>query len=532
MKTLVTFLLAAFAISAGAQNVLYGPIVGGVTDASCRVFVETDAATAFRVELSTDPGFSVINTSAGGNTDANNANAGIVTLTGLAQNVKYYVRVKINNTPTGDVAEFRTFYTAGLTPHQVFLTGACINNFTDIDSNIFVAARNENARAFIQMGNWGYPDVNGCTDIYLSNPPTSWATNYSKVQNIYQQRYGSTNSAALLKSLPLDYVYDDHDYMNKNTGEQEVLGYVINLTIDIYGSPHAYTQPASARSNSILGYTQWFPGYSLPDTSQGIYHSFRSGNAEFFVLDTRSKRGPKVLSVDTVGNTSTWDYEPDPNSHILGTAQMDWLKTALTNSTATWKFIVSSVPFNVGERFALDTLLKLGNASVSYWPPNVSCFPLLPSKGFSATNNFADMWAGYKADGDTLLNYVLGNDIKNVFVLSGHSGTVGLDDGVNSGLPELMSGNMKIANSQDALLYQQFMKFNIWDLGGSGLCQQDNYNTTYGRVEIFGNDSIRLSAVDNTGTEVVGANFYANAAYKYNPNYRPERLPVAANDVV
>jgi hypothetical protein len=74
------------------------------------------------------------------------------------------------------------------------------------------------------------------------------------------------------------------------------------------------------------------------------------------------------------------------------------------------------------------------------------------------------------------------------------------------------------------------MGFNIWDLGGSGLCGQSNFNTTYGRVEVYNNDSIRLSAIDASGSEVAGANFYANTPYKYTPNYSPYRIPVAVND--
>ena len=203
----------------------------------------------------------------------------------------------------------------------------------------------------------------------------------------------------------------------------------------------------------------------------------------------------------------------------------------MTNSTATWKFIVSAVPFNVGNRFALDTLIKLGGTNVPYWNASIPCYPLpLPKSGVASTNNFTDMWSGFKADGDTILNYIFSNNIKNVFVLSGHTGTVGLDDGVNAGLPELMCANMKQANSLDVLDYQNFMGYSVWDLGGSGLCGQNNLNTTYGRVEIFNNDSIRLSAVDGTGTEVTGFNFYANAAYLYNPNYSANRLPVSYAD--
>jgi len=532
MKRTLLGLFCLFSLCGFCQTVTYGPIVGGVTDTSCNIFVATSAPTPFSILLSNSVPFGSISASAVGTTGSADSTA-IIHISGLTPNTQYSMRLTINGNPISTPAKFSTLLAPDSVGHQVFLTGACINGLADADSAIFNRATAENAKAFIQLGNWGYPDVNACQNIYLSNPPTSWAATYSNVQSLYKQRYSSTNSTTFLQSLGLDFVYDDHDYMNEKAGQSLVLAYEINLFGGILGSPLSHSQPVSARPNSMRGYETYFPAYNLPDTTNGIYHSFRSGNAEFFVLDTRSARGFQVVTVDTIdGSTSHWAYVHDSASHILGNAQMAWLQNALSQSTATWKFIISSVPFNMGMRFAFDSLINLGNGASPYWNPNLPCYPLLSSHGYSSTNHFADMWAGFKADGDSLLNYVLSKNIPNVFVVSGNSGTVGLDDGVNSGLPELNSGNLKIANSEDALQFQNFMGFNIWDIGGSGLCQQQNMNATYGKIEIYNNDSIRLSAVDETGTEVTGASFYAGAAYKYNPSYSPLRLPLAMADVV
>jgi len=529
---LLTFASFATLISSAQITITHGPIVGGVTDTSCNIFIRTSSATPFTILLSNTVPFGSIVGSAAGSTNASLDNTGIVRIGGLTANTQYSMRVTINGVPVTVPAKFFTLNTAGTTTHQVFLTGACINGLTDADSAIFTRAAAENAKAFINMGNWGYPDVTACADIYLTNPPTSWAATYSNVQNLYKQRYSSSNSLNFLQSLGLDFVYDDHDYMNEKTGQSIVLGYEINVFGGILGSPLSHSQPAACRPNSMLGYETYFPSYTLPDTADGIYHSFRSGNAEFFVLDTRSARGFELSFVDTLGSTSHWAYKADTASHILGNVQMQWLKNGLSQSTATWKFIVSSVPFNVAMQLALDTLINLGNTNVPYWNPNITCDPFsLGTHAFSSTNHFIDMWSGFKADQDSLLNFVLSNNIPNVFVVSGNTGTVGLDDGANSGIPELMCANMKMTNTEDALDYQRFMGFNAWDLGGSGLCQQQNMNSSYGRIEIFNDDSIRLSAVDSSGAEVTGANFYAGAPYKYNPAYSPLRLPQAVADV-
>lgn len=531
MKHTLLGLFCLFTLHGFSQSITYGPIVGGVTDTSCNIFVATSAPTALTILLSnTYPFGSIVGSGVGATGVADST--GIVHIGGLTPNTQYYIRVTINGNPINTRAKFSTLLASDSVGHQVFLTGACITGLNDADSGIFMHAAAENAKAFIELGDWAYPDsVSGCGDIYLGGQPGSWSAVYNNVESMYKQRY-SSNAAGFLQSLGLDYIYDDHDYGNEKTGKALTLGYIINPFIGTVGSPYSYTQPTQARVNSMEGYRQYFPSYPEHDTADGLYHSFKSGNAEFFVLDTRSARGYELVCVKSVNGT--WQYQQDTASHILGNEQMAWLKNALHQSTATWKFIVSSVPFNVGMRFALDTLVKLGTASVPYWNPKESCVigGLLGTHAFSSTNHFADMWAGFKADGDDLLNYIFSNSIPNVFVLSGNTGTVGLDDGVNSGLPELMSANMKVANTHDALTCQNFMGFNLWDIGGSGLCQQNNFNNTYGKVEIYNNDSIRLSAVDGNGAEVTGANFYAGAPYKYNPAYAPYRLPFAVADVV
>ncbi len=527
MKIYLVSFLTFTSLYAFSQTVTHGPLIGGVTENSCRVFVRTDVATNIVVEASTTSTFSAIVASSNALTDATKDNTVIVELTGLAANTKHYVRVTISGTVSGDQAKFETFLTPGTAGHQVFLTGSSIDNLGGSDSLLFEQAKTEKAKAFIQTGNWGYPDANGWFDIYFSSPPSSWAKTYSNVQNIYKQRYASNVHRSFTKSLALDYVYDDHDYMNVMSGSGNVLGYIINIFSGSLGSPENWNMPSQARLNSILGYQDWFPGYNLQNSSEGIYHSFISGNCEFFVLDTRSMRGPDLVTVVKIGNF--WYYQPVAGTSLLGANQLAWLKNGLQNSTATWKFIVSSVPFNVANKFALDTLIKIGNGIVPYWNPQIQGINL-PRSAFASTNHFADMWCGFREEQDSLLSFIFENNIRNVFVLSGNSGTVGLDDGTNSGLPELNCGNLKIANTQDMLTYQKFMRFNIWNRGGSGLCGNDNFNPAYGRLEIFNSDSIRLSAVDSAGNEIMAANFYVNTAYKYNPTYSPNAFPIAFND--
>src|SRR4051812_3148358 len=70
MKIFYLFLFTSFSYWSFCQSVTHGPIVGSVTENSCRVFVRTDAAVTVTVEVSTSASFSSIVSSASGLTDA------------------------------------------------------------------------------------------------------------------------------------------------------------------------------------------------------------------------------------------------------------------------------------------------------------------------------------------------------------------------------------------------------------------------------------------------------------------------------
>lgn len=521
------FILVILAVgSVNAQVVTHGPVTGGVSDTACTIVIKTDAATAFSLQLATDAAFTNIAATVNSNTSSANNLYQSTTVSGLQPGTKYYVRTLINATPSGPVSSFKTFNVPGATGEVLILAGSCINDLTDADSSLFVQAASENADLFIQMGDWGYPDGDGWLDMYLTNPPTSWAADYNNIVSLYNERYTSPSHSSFFRTLPIDHVYDDHDYLNDGAGEFGTLGFNIGFS-GTFGAPKMINMPAAARNNSIQGYANMFPHYNLADTSKGIYHNYRVGNCEVFVVDTRAQRGPNLVTYSKVGGN--WQYTPDPGTSILGPEQMDWLLTGLSNSTATWKFIVSSVPFNVGMRFGLDSCLKIGDGGIDYWAPEAQGITL-PNRGYTAAQIFADSWSGFKQDGDTLINHVISNNIKNVFMITADSHTVGLDDGTNSGLPELNCGNLKKANSEDWKIFQQFMGFNIWNKGGSGLCGNSNFNSSYARLQVFADDSVHISAVNSNGAEVCGHTFMVNEPYKYNPNYIPNRLPVAVND--
>jgi len=69
-----------------------------------------------------------------------------------------------------------------------------------------------------------------------------------------------------------------------------------------------------------------------------LYRKFKYGNAEFFILDTRSYR--------TKHKRYTWSNTPQIEG-MLGKVQTEWLITSLRESSNTlWKIVCSSVPLS------------------------------------------------------------------------------------------------------------------------------------------------------------------------------------------
>ncbi|MCW3126994.1 MAG: hypothetical protein JWO03_2652 [Bacteroidetes bacterium] len=527
MKNIYTLIFLALFFPGFSQTVTHGPIIGGVTDTSCRIFIRTDISTQVTIELSTSSSFGSIATSATITTDATRDTVAISQLNGLAADTRYYVRATISGTQSGAGSSFRTFPQAGTATHQIFTSGSCHYDIESPDSSLYVRMAMDSPRAFIQCGDWGYPDADsGTINIYLNNPSTSFAAHIENHRTFYKKRYSCLGSYTFLHNFPVDYVYDDHDYLNDNSADDAVSGFDLNLLS--LGAPKVYHMPPIARLNSIEAYQEWFPSYPLVDSTQGIYHSFRSGNVEFFIPDLRAMRTAQAAAIRKSG--SLWMHLPPAGYSLTGAQQLAWLRNALANSTATWKVIISSVPFNHALQKTYDSCLIIGNGSIPYWAPAISGINL-PNYGYTAVQNYADSWAGYKEDADSLLQFVLQNNIKNVFVVSGDSHTVGLDDGENSGLPELNCGILRKANSRDWMINQAFTGTNIWNKGGSGLCDGTNFESAYSRIEAFGDDSLRLSAIDASGFEIAGWTFHVNESYKFNPAHRTNHLPVAADDV-
>ena len=494
---LISFLICVFSLATIAQNITHGPVIGAVTDSSARVYVRSNVAGLAEIEVDTNTSFtSPVSFADSIRTDLDNSV--IINLTGLNDDTRYYMRIYVNQQLDSTTGSFMTFPVPGTADNFTFVFGSCLQNRDP--HNMFQVMLEQNPRFFMQLGDFTYPDGNYGTDF----PQVD-----STLAGSYRDKYEYFNIEPLLQSVPLAYVYDDHDYVDNNSGRttrsddynfQGPNG-IETVVMDVPLHPQA-------RRSAIKGYVDYFPGYEPVDTSEGLYHSFRFANVEVFFVDNRSARSPnnETLYYDSAEVDFPWTLDVLPGHSILGVSQMQWLKNGLLNSTADWKFIASGTTFNR----ALDILVQVG---LAFQRIPMSVGSSASGTGMDLVLGFGDGWSGFPEDQDTLVNFVRRNELKNIIMLTGDTHTSAMDDGTNAGLPEFNSSCMTVKSSSiklyhlvdsigQSLLGQPAVLDSMWNKGGAGL-GNTNYNPGFGRVEVFGSDSIRMCQIDSTGEIVM-----------------------------
>jgi hypothetical protein len=99
---------------------------------------------------------------------------------------------------------------------------------------------------------------------------------------------------------------------------------------------------------------------------------------------------------------------------------------------------------------------------------------------------------------NALLNTIISNSIKNVFVISGDTHSSFIDDGKNSLIPEIGASNLDVNNSNLGKKLNS-LGINIWN---KGTYNEDGH--TYGRVRFFfGEEDYALLEIINERKEII-----------------------------
>ena len=212
-----------------------------------------------------------------------------------------YTLPRADTTRTG---RFRTF-ASGPQSFRVAM-GACAA--TGSRHPVFDAIRVSNPDLFLHMGDMHYEDI--------STPSVD------RFRQAYHQVHASPEQAALFRSVPLAYVWDDHDY-----------------------GPNNSSRRAPGQDAAQHVYREYVPHYALAAEGERapIYQSFTVGRVRFLLTDLRSARTPN-------------DATNVPHRTMMGAQQKQWFKNQLMAARDQYPLIVwvSSVPWIANDSDALD----------------------------------------------------------------------------------------------------------------------------------------------------------------------------------
>ncbi|TQK43906.1 alkaline phosphatase D [Streptomyces sp. SLBN-118] len=313
-----------------------------------------------------------------------------VDVRGLRQATAYYFRFTADGS-VSPVGRTRTApATDASTPGVRFGVVSCAN----WESGYFSAYRHLAARsdldAILHLGDYIYEYATG------GYPEPKYVVRQHSPKNEiitladYRTRHATYKTDADLQALhaahPVIAIWDDHEFANDAWS-----GGAENHTPGTEGDWAA--RAAAARQ----AYFEWMPVRA--STEGTVYRRLRFGKlADLHLLDLRSFRSQQ----SKVGNGGV----DDPDRSITGRAQLDWLKSGLAASDASWKLVgtsvmISPVAFGSVPAYLLEPIAELLG---------------LPKEGLAVN---VDQWDGYTDDRKELLGHLTRRGIKNTVFLTG-----------------------------------------------------------------------------------------------------------------
>lgn len=212
-------------------------------------------------------------------------------ITGLAPDTTYHYAVEIDGRLDRiRQGRLRTF-PAGPASFTVAV-GACAR--VGSNGQVFETIREADPLLYLILGDLHYGD-NGRNDI----------TRYRQVMDLTLSRPAQ---AALYRSAPVAYVWDDHDYGGNDVDSSYV-----------------------GRRAAMAAYREYSPDYGLAGDESAIYQAFTIGRVRFLVTDTRSARDLR--------NSADDGYDT-----MLGSEQKAWLLRELLAARDSAALIVWANP--------------------------------------------------------------------------------------------------------------------------------------------------------------------------------------------
>jgi alkaline phosphatase D len=277
------------------------------------------------------------------------------------------------------------------------------------------------------------------SDDRCPSPPNAPGSEFAaSILDEYRAKYRYQREDAALQrffaATPVYAIWDDHEVRNNFSGPIDPL------------------MPIGRQA-----FLEYWPIGTPPDDPHRLYRKYRWGaDAEIFILDTRQYR-------------SSNGQKDGPNKTMLGSAQREWLVEELSHSTATWKFVATSVPLSNQKG---GTLLLPGNDS---W-----------ARGADGT--------GFLTELRSIVDTLLARQVSNIVWLAGdvHYAQVNDYDPDGDGITdfyEFICGPLSAAYGRPVSPNSDLKPTNVYSEGGFA---------NFGVVSVDGS-TLRLAIVDESG---------------------------------
>jgi alkaline phosphatase D len=343
---LLGLILCTHKTLAQEPELISGPMLGYVEMQEVMIWLQTTSTISVEIEY-WEKGQTVINRSL----PKHHSNPGYditkVILTNLKPGTDYVYRIIVNGKPLSNTHyEFKTqslWQWRTHPPDITFALGSCMY----INEEAYDRPGKPYGGEFFILEN--IARVNPDFMIWLGdNVYLREADFFSKDRMNHRYRHTrQTKELQKLLSSTANYaIWDDHDYGPNN-------------------SDRNYVNKKEALS---LFNAYWANPSTGHDEEEGVFHSFKWADIDFFMTDGRYHRAPNALM--------------DPEKPFLGEKQLQWLQDGLVNSNAPFKMVV------------------FGNQVLNTYSDN-------------------EVFALYKKEYEALLGFILKHKINGVVFLSG-----------------------------------------------------------------------------------------------------------------
>lgn len=274
--------------------------IGGVTESSVRSRANIDGGSARFVVFDPES-----NTIRGSDDNLTPDADGIVSaeVTGLDPDTRYGWGYFVDGQFTGfSDQRFTTHPPIGQPASFQFAVVACAGGTTvPGGGDVLAGGRISNIGAFREVSEHDPLFVSHVGDMHYYDLGSgrhgiAGGASLDNYRRAYDDVLAQPNQQTLFRRVPLNYIWDDHDYGPNNSDGTH-----------------------TGKGNAAQAYRDRIPHYDLAEATGPIYHAFQVGRVLHIVSDVRFDRSP--------------NSDPDDASKtMLGQAQKDWMETLLATN--------------------------------------------------------------------------------------------------------------------------------------------------------------------------------------------------------